>query len=659
MPTEPISSVPISSLFSPAGPPGPPAPPGPTGTLPEHVFNPQEIHCRWNAHYASSEVNQKFLGIPLGIYFGFVPQVTAGSLILTLGIDPVFGVSFARTRSLLAEQEADVVFETPITLDFTGHDFVLNPTVYVKLKASVAVGQPTSAEVFTSGTGPAPLTEQLICVVTKPAADLVVTATEPANRSNPYAWASATYGYGFMKDSAVEQLLAAVDMVNEVAAARLDLDGVTHPYNPPFDYGLDDRIGADLQPDAIASRLALFFRVVRSNAYTAAATTNVFDVSSSFAQTSRTFSPMISFNSGGNETTTGATTDGDIENRNICFVVNDATRERLIDADRLVLYGRLTAATTPLTGTITFTNAVAAIVGIGTLFLTELALGALVIGPDGQTYSVLTITDNFNVTLGSTYAGVTVVGATASRRVFTLTTYHIAGGVEIGHAITIATVFHFYFPAWVLLSDATFDAQNYMLSSGEEPPLPNAAVGVEGKVFLHPGTTGGLGGAVLSVKDAGSPVGSGVPVFGLDFTGAAVGAPGVADISASGPVGPVGPGGGSPGAPGPTGPTGTGFGLFSSAFSAGPFNITPPFTGWPTLTVLSHNVTYPGPPKYIHGGLAQWLINAPLSDNSDHIDMTNVTTSGNQGTVLFTTPNLSIYGPPAAGSFRLYLNAAG
>jgi hypothetical protein len=211
----------------------------------------------------------------------------------------------------------------------------------------------------------------------------------------------------------------------------------------------------------------------------------------------------------------------------------------------------------------------------------------------------------------------------------------------------------------VLLSDAAFDAQNYMLSSGEEPPLPNAAVGVEGKVFLHPGTVGGLGGAVLSVKDAGAIVGTGGPVFGIDFSGAAAGPPGVANISAAGPVGPIGPGGGSPGLPGPVGLAGTGFNLFSSGFDAGPLNLTPPFVGWPSLTVLSHTVNYPGPPKYIHGGLAQWLINAGQSDFSDHIDMTAVNISGNQGTVLFTTPNLSIFGAPCAGSFRLYLNAAG
>jgi hypothetical protein len=197
-----------------------------------------------------------------------------------------------------------------------------------------------------------------------------------------------------------------------------------------------------------------------------------------------------------------------------------------------------------------------------------------------------------------------------------------------------------------------------MLASGEEPQLPDAAVAIKGKVFLHPGTTGGLGGAVLSVKNLGAIVGSGDPVWGIDFTGAAQGVAGVADISAAGPIGPIGPGGGSPGPTGPIGLTGSGFGLYSTPFDANPSLLVPPGGGWPSLTILTHSATFPGPPKYIHGGLAQWQI--PIfPDASDHANLTDVQVSGNIGTVQYTTPNTAIFGPPAIGEFRFFLNAAG
>jgi hypothetical protein len=289
--------------------------------------------------------------------------------------------------------------------------------------------------------------------------------------------------------------------------------------------------------------------------------------------------------------------------------------------------------------------------------LTELAVGALVLAPDGQIYAVNTITDNLNIALTVVYAGVTAPGAVASRRVFTLSTYHVMAGVETPHSLTAGAVFSFYFPAWVSLNNTTFDNTNYMLASGEEPQLPTATVAVEGKVLLHPGTTGGLGGAVLSVKNLGAIVGTGVPVWGIDFTGAATGVAGVANVSAAGPIGPIGPGGGSPGPTGPIGPIGGGFSSYSIAFNDSGLFANP--AGWPSLTVLSHTVGFPGPPKYIHGGLAQWRINASQSSFSDHAELTAVNISGNNGTVEYTTPNLAIYGPPALGEFRLFLNAAG
>jgi hypothetical protein len=625
--------------------------------LPTHDFQSNEIKARYGANYASSEVNTKFNGVPHGIYMGFLPSVQAGSRLLTLGVDQTFGVSLARTQSAISSQDVDLVVDQEVVLDFTGHDFTADPTAYVKIRAEVDVGQPTVAEVFTDALPPTPFVEQLICVVTEVSGELAVADDEPANRSNPFAWTSAPYGYGFMKESAVEQLLAAVDMVNEVAAARLDLAGVTHPWNPPTDLGLDDRINSDLQPAAVAGRLALLSRVVTSNAHTIAVTASSFNASLSFSRFSRTALPARTFGPGGSETTPGAITGGDVEGRNICFLVTESTRERLVDSDRRVIYGRLTSATTALTGTLDFTNASTAVVGVGTAFLTELAVNSLIVAPDGEVYVVSVITDNFNLTLSAAYLGANATSAAATRT-FTVSTFVNVAGAETSRSIPGGTTVRFFFPAWVLLSDPTFDSTNYMLASGEAQPLPAAAVGVKGRVLLHPGTTGGLGGAVLSVRDAGSVVGSGQPVWSIDFDGAAVSSPGVANVTAAGPTGPTGPGGGSPGPVGPTGPVGAGFDAFSDAFNTSPLYSTP-FGGWASLTLLTHSVTYPSPPKYAHGGLARWEVDAVVVDTSDFVELTSVLVAGNTVNMAYTTPNLAIYAPPAISTIQLFINAAG
>lgn len=81
-----------------------------------------------------------------------------------------------------------------------------------------------------------------------------------------------------------------------------------------------------------------------------------------------------------------------------------ATKESVING----LASAVTTWGTSLTGTtMTFTNASAAVVGVATLFTTELAINDYVIGADGVWYQVLLITDNLNLTLTGLYAGTT------------------------------------------------------------------------------------------------------------------------------------------------------------------------------------------------------------------------------------------------------------
>ena len=166
------------------------------------------------------------------------------------------------------------------------------------VRADQKLGSPVSADVFTRGTGPVDVTEQLVCVVTKPSADLVVAFDQPTNQDSPFAWTTAPLGFGFMRDGAVEELQQAVAMVAEVEAARLDLQGMTWP----FPDGLHDRIIADLVPAAIAGRLGLGLRVLRGEDTLVASTTDEVNVSSSFTEVARTRLPILTLEANGSDT---------------------------------------------------------------------------------------------------------------------------------------------------------------------------------------------------------------------------------------------------------------------------------------------------------------------------------------------------------------------
>src|SRR3989344_9259085 len=190
--------------------------------FPTHTFNEQQVKIRQGERYLSEATSRKFLGIPRGVYLGFVPNFSGD--VLTLSPDPTYEVSFARlTSSLDPLVSADVIVAASITLDFTGH--VTYP-VNVVLKVDAALGQPHQAQILTQIAAPVDPTEILLCRVT---AAQTVSAAQPTDQDNPYAYSSAPLGFGFMKSGAVEELLAAVDMLAEITAARTDLTGFVHP----------------------------------------------------------------------------------------------------------------------------------------------------------------------------------------------------------------------------------------------------------------------------------------------------------------------------------------------------------------------------------------------------------------------------------------------
>lgn len=70
---------------------------------------------------------------------------------------------------------------------------------------------------------------------------------------------------------------------------------------------------------------------------------------------------------------------------------------------------------TALTGTIAFTNGSTAIVGTGTAFTTQLAIGDFVEGGDGNWWEVITLTDATHATLYQKYSGATQSGVSSRK----------------------------------------------------------------------------------------------------------------------------------------------------------------------------------------------------------------------------------------------------
>lgn len=578
--------------------------------LPTHTFDKVKIKVRYGERYVSQAVNKKFLGFPFGVYYGFTPVVTAGSLVLRLEPDATSGVSLARAQSTTELCSADIVIDTVVELDFSDHDFGAEPVANVMVRASVSLGGAASGEVFTRATGPADLTEQLLCVITKPAADLVVAADPVAGpaveRDTPYAYAGAPLGYGFMASRAVEQIQEAVLMVAEVMASRDDLDGVYHDWDPldaspppGVELGLTDRIAADLLPAALADRLGLVHRVVRSNEHTTTTDTSEINVSSSFTETARTRLPILTLDAGGSETQVGVLTADDAEGRNICFVSEAGTNTRPVDNERRVAFGRLEYESKVLNGTLTFNAANAFVNGVGTDFAdpTQVQVGDIVIAPDGLYYAIININHPLLMELDQTP---TVGGVllTVERRRWLLKLFTRSSLGESPYTMATATTFSFFFGAWFSIGSSIYDATLEMFEGGEDAPLPDAAPSLEGKVQMYPGLTGAKAGAVQNIQIRGAAVGAGVPVHSLGFDGAADQTGGVADITMAGETGDQGDPGTGSGPAGTPGVNGIGFENYSEIFHEQYFP-----NPSPAGLILTHSYTFPSELKYLHGGV--------------------------------------------------------
>jgi len=643
----------------------------PPELAPLAAFNDLEIKYRYGESYIGEATNTAFLGTPRGVYLGFVP--TLENFVLTLSPDPDYGVSALRATSLLDPlRSADIFFKEDIVLDFTGH--VGGFPIYVYAEIDQVLGAaPNVARILTAGGLPSGPTQILIC--TLPDA-VTVSFDDPTNRATPYAHASAPLGFGFMKDSALPQLLEALDLVLEVQAAREDLTGTIQP-------DLSSRLAADGAGQAMADRLAKSIRTVQSLDFVTTGGTSE-NVSESFGNRARivnTLDPQLTIAPFGGEELVGAICDGTLPDvvpagavsdgdRNVCVLVDSTTGARIMDGvdpvfarlicDEVVLplaWGLdFTIASTTVNGTTTDFTDGTVVVGdiiednLSNFYRVDSIGGALVLDLDVSTPAVATSSANEKL-----------------RRRFTLEFFKSDGvGGEQAVSLAAALNVRFYFPQWQDDGTGFYDAWPTLHQHGESEPVPVATAAIEGRARLAIDTA--LGGALYNAQDNFSPVSTTRNWHTIDWmnAGAALSpSPGVLDVNQRGPDGDPGPTGGGPGsppAPGLQGDPGVGITerqLFLKSPDADHLALGPGATySWQGGGGFggSNFLGFTNEVIFATGGLAASEHNAPLVDPNDHFIIEDISFLGiDQVEMDMRVPS----GGSPVGIFAFFINAGG
>jgi hypothetical protein len=585
--------------------------------FPLQVFTQDDVQTGFDEAYKSSPLGIRHAGQPKGAYVGFSPSVVGP--VLTLAIDPTFGYSLVKVGSDVDPSGMDVIATSDVTLDFTGQpdiDFPMNVMVRAQYIADGTV--PTSAEVFTrSATVSVSDTEALVCVVDGPAAALTV-LFDPALQERDAPLAYDHVDFGFMPGGSIESLQAAADIVNEIIAARTGLDSTVYS-------DLSARIAGDYGAPAMASRLALIFRGLRSNDYSITAGETEITVSGSFSEIDRDFAPSVTLDGDGSETTEGAIA-GPIDTiRNVVLLVDADTGYRPVDdpEDRQIVFGRIVGPSEEgISGEWRFLNAskdVTAIDGNGQATV-EIEAGDTILGPDGKSYEVESVTTDNTIVLRTAYQGATDTLPSTSIRRWLLQLKKIVGTAEITASLPANATVRFFFPAFMSMERSNADWLLAMHTAAERTPLVAATTTVPGTVRLA--DTGALLGSInIQSGSPASPVAGG-PFHTLNFNAgnASVSptAPGEVQVVEIGSPGAQGPDGvdGAPGDPGGTGP---GFSVLN------PFEISPEFTGIFAMTVpftftkdMGHNV------RFIGGNIAKWRDQGIFTASLDKVDILDI-----------------------------------
>jgi len=557
-------------------------------------------------------LNQRWLGMPRGVYLGFEPHVESGSKVLTLNVDSVNHFSLLKVPSARKQVMIDLFTDSAVELDFSAHTVW---PVYVMASATYDRTAATQGKIFTRASGPSSVSEVLICKVDSVDGELVLSSESPTTSQPPVAFSSQPYGY--MPSGSVESLADALSSVAEVIDAR---DSVyTGPYTT-----LKGRIDSDASGEEIANRLGLRSAKLISNVHPLVSGSTI-NVSGSFSDTQRTFEPLITITPFGDESTEGALTDGI---RNFCSVIATATGYRLTDTvSGEPVYGVLGYQDGTIGGAkeIRFVNASTAITGNGTNpFVSPLAVGDLVSGPDGLFYEIASITDANTASIGSAYRGASSSIFNAAYRRWELSLYTVTGG---SYTLSTPTSIQFLFPGFFRTDRAIFNGELLFKRNAVTPPVPSSGATVPGKALLA--VENGLAGAVRRVLNSGITAGINIHTLNFVYGGATDGGGGVVNVSVVGAQGPAGEDS-NPGPQGPTGPSGFGYNV-NNTFELGPLTIA---TATDNLDKTeSHTVNWTtqspafaplSPRSYAHtnGGFAELQIS---SWGGEYLDIDSIT----------------------------------
>jgi len=474
---------------------------------------------------------QRHLGMPRGVYLGYTPYAPPASDTLQLLRDPFHGFSMLKVGSKTERAQVDIFTNQDVALDFTGHTVW---PIYVLATSDYTSGRATKATIFTRATKAVGLDEVLICKVTRVGADLVLDYDVPTNRQPPLAFAGQRFG--FMGRGAIGELSTANSVGAEVITARTSVYTGAHAT-------LKERIDDDLSGVSLANRLGLVLQNIVGNAYSGV-TGSSWNVSGSFAATSRQFEPKITLEANATEVIAGVITGpGDVV-RNVAFLIDELTGNRIVDESNPStaaptldpIYGRITfsTGTNGVGKQINYVNASDDVTGNGTNpFVAPLQQGDLVLAPDGKFYELKTIVGPDDAVLGSAYQGTNGFVDNSTYRRFTLAFFNLSGAYTIPTARTI----RLSFPAFIRLDQSIFDGLLYMRRAAELPGVSSATTTVIGKVLQ---ATAGANAGTVSAESNTAPVGSNFHTLNFAFGGATNAGSGVANVSVVGTTGPSG-----------------------------------------------------------------------------------------------------------------------
>lgn len=166
-------------------------------------FDPDDIKIRYLEPFASEALDKRFLGLPLGVYEGFMPS--AMSPLVNLATSSR-GCSLVRVLSGISKTSLDIIIEADISLDFTGHDFDASGDIYIVAKVNYLVGSPSTAQVITTNAAPIGNTEIGIARVTGTGVGTVLTVEFAATPDRHTPLADGFNPLGFMPTGSVQAI---------------------------------------------------------------------------------------------------------------------------------------------------------------------------------------------------------------------------------------------------------------------------------------------------------------------------------------------------------------------------------------------------------------------------------------------------------------------